>query len=206
MTTNTTTKTVVPETEPQRPETPWEQAITRVAAQLASTEFPDPDLAILAHRFRTEKLTGDSGAFWRVLVRSGAPIEPNDGEALRRWAVLISAIARITQKTPTRPNGRTSAHNPSRPLGRALFMGDGPWTGKPHYPESCMQILLSSTGHALRRQAARALDSVAASQGSCDLRQMAVLLHADLIRSRPELDAARLEIAQSYYSLLREQR
>ena len=192
--------------EQQSPETPWERAITRVATQLASPHVTPQDLAILAHRFAPEKLSGDSGIFWRVLVQSGAPVEITDPEGLRRWATLISAVAHIAESTPSRPgNWRTSAHNPNRPLGRALFLGDQQWRREPVYPEISFQNLLSSTGPPLRRHAHHALTCVADHQGTCDLREIAALLHADLTRSRPDLDAARLAIALPYYSMLRQQ-
>ena len=188
----------------RRPDSPWERAAVRAAAQLASPEVSTPELAILAHRFSPDKMTGDSGIFWRVLVTSGAPVERDDPEGLRRWAILISSIARITESTPTRPGQqRTSAHNPHRPTGQTLFLGDQQWRAQPVFPEMSFQTLLSSTGPALRRHAQQALYCVADHQATCDVREIAALLHADLTRSRPDLDAARLAIALPYYSLLR---
>ena len=191
-----------PQADESQPDQPtWESAIRRITAHLASSNFPQNDLAILAHRFEPERFESNNGAFWRILVRNGIPFEPGNHEELLRWAVLIKGAAQITQSGPRVGHSQRNAHNPNRPVGRVLYLGDERRRTMPLYPSDAMKLLLSSTGAPLRHQVVRALATIHRAQANCDFTQVTALLHADLERSKPDLTAARLAIAQPYYTL-----
>ena len=186
----------------QESQTPWQSAIVRAAQHLASPDFPPEDLANLAYRFTTRSLHGDAGAFWRVLIRCGAPYDHDRPRSIEAWAVLIKGTARITRSLPSNAYRHPNPHNPARPMGRILYLGDDAWTSSPEYPEHAMQLLLTATGNDLMRHATRTLECIAQSHANCDLRHMAALLEADIAGCRRQTDEARLTIAQPYYALL----
>ena len=188
------------ENEPDGPT--WESAIRRITAHLANSNFPKSDLAILAHRFEPERFESNNGAFWRILVRNGIPFDPGNHEELLRWAVLIKGAAQITQSGPKVGRNQRNAHNPNRPVGRVLYLGAERRRTMPLYPSDAMKMLLSSTGAPLRHQVVRALTTIHKAQANCDFTQFTALLHADLERSKPDITAARLAIAQPYYTLV----
>ena len=180
----------------------WESTIARITAQIANKNFPLSDLAILAHRFNPEKFESNNGAFWCILSRHGIPFQSESYEELLRWAVLIKGAAQITQSGPAAGQNRRNAHNPNRPVGRVLYLGSDRHRNMPIFPGDAMKLLLSATGAPLRRQVVRALTTIHKAQANCDFTQFASLLRADLERSKPDMAAARLDIAQPYYALV----
>lgn len=180
----------------------WAARTVRIARYLASPAFPQSELAVLGYRFDPDRFESNHGPFWRILSRNSIPDDPDNREELLRWALIIKSAAQLTLSQRSRRGARANAHNPNRSFGRALYLGAERRRNLPIYPELAMQMLLSATGAPLRQQATRALNTLREAQANCDLTHLASLMEADLRRSKPELDAARLTISKPYYELM----
>ena len=195
-------------TSPPAPETAtdtndelsWKKPISRIALQLSGKNFSQEELATLAYRFNPEHAEQRGGAFWRIMVRNGLPMDSNSAAEIECWATIIAGMARITTTGPSTSRGKRAPHHDERPVGRTLYLGSARYAQQPHYPEPAMQTLLSTRGKQLRRQVTHAMNAIAAQQANCNVVELANLLRFDLEDARQNLQQARLTVAQTYYS------
>ena len=195
------------EPQPEKPPEPenapideWERAVADIAAYLSHRNFPDTELATLAHHFDPERPERHDGPLWRVIAHSQPPIGPDQQEALDCWTVIIAGTAKITEAGPRNIRGRRNPHHPERTAGRTLYAGTARFARQAVYPEAAMQNLLSAKGRQLRREISRAMATIAQERANCNITELANLLRYDLAGQRRELATARLAIATTYYN------
>lgn len=154
--------------------------VGRIAAELA--EAPPGDLAEL------RRLTPDDpggAAFWRIVVTRLDPEHlpgggPARDDALRRWAVILRAIARL--------NG---FHNPGRRFGTAL--------AEAGVSEMRLNKLLRASGDPLFDQVRAVTHQLTTAAAPVDLTGVARLVLSD---GQPHEQAVRQTIANDYYAVI----
>jgi len=153
--------------------------VGRIADELAET--PPGDLAEL------RRLTLDDpggAAFWRIVVTRLDPDLPGGGpardDALRRWAVILRAIARLND-----------FHNPGRRFGTAL--------AEAGVSEMRLNKLLRASGAPLFDQVRAVTHQLATAAAPVDLTGVARLVLSD---GQPHEQAVRQTIANDYYAVI----
>ncbi len=127
----------------------------------------------------------NSAAFWRLMVRSGMPGEPD----VRKWGLIVNSMALMA-------HGAGLAHRPQIPVGQALYRGSGKRV--PLYGEDRLSALLSARGTALHRLLERLFRMLASEGCAFDWREMAWFILNEG-ENEERADQARIEIARAYY-------
>ena len=177
----------------------WSGIVIRIANQLARPDFKRGDLADLRRMKPSEP---DSPVFLRLLARH----DLLEGNGLgpqweRKWALVIHGLALMTPTgadadgDPDSP--RPTAHNPTVPVGLALYQGGQPGRERAFYAESRFNRLLSARGPMFHTLLARAFRMLGSDQ-PLNWRQMSDLIFQEG-HNEGAADRIRYQIARAYY-------
>ena len=165
----------------------WGRVTVSLAEELARQDFPRGDLAALR---RMSPATAVSPPFWRLAARHdllrGRIVE-------RKWALVIHGMALMT---PT--SGGGSAHNPTRSVGAALYLGNDSHRTSALYSEARLSRLLNARETMLHTLLTRMFRMLASAGVSFDWREMARFIMYDGFNAA-RAEEARRSIARSYY-------
>lgn len=164
-------------TEPEKP------PIERVSDLFAVPGALPTRITAPLRRTAPEKWSERVSELLPVLVRASLPIEKLDAT---RWAVLVHMVAVLSGTTHDR------AHAAGRRTGAAIFEAG--------YSEGRLSKLLTARGEGLRDQVSRLARFLRAKGAQpLDLRPLAQLVLTEGKDERAA-EAARLDIARSYYA------
>ena len=176
----------------------WFDITVGFAGEMAHRTFKRGDLAEL-RRMKPEE--PDAAIFWRLLARHDLLEGPDMGQELeRKWGLILHGIALMT---PTiggdgdTDKPRSSAHDPTVPVGLALYQGGDGNRTRAFYSESRLNRLLTARGPMLHILLARTFRMLGTDQ-AFNWRQMAqLILHEGFREDSAEL--VRHQIARAYY-------
>ncbi|MYC38108.1 MAG: type I-E CRISPR-associated protein Cse2/CasB [Chloroflexi bacterium] len=152
------------------------------------TEHSRGDLAEL-RRMNPEE--PDAAAFWRLMAHHDLLDIGEDVE--RKWALIIHGIALMTPTT-----GSNTAHDRSRRVGQALYLGSESQRADAFYSETRLNRLLTSGGPMLRTLLRRMFRMLAAADATFDWQEMArFILNEGYDEEAAE--QGRRRIAREYY-------
>ena len=174
----------------------WGEITVAMASRLARPDFKRGDLAELR---RMDPDEPDAAAFWRLL--SEYDLFSRNETLERRWALILHGIALMTPTASDDGRGdgpRPSAHDPTVPVGLALFQGGEPGRTRAFYSESRLNRLLTARGPMLRALLARLFRMLASANQPFNWRQMATLILAEE-RDEEQAEQVRRQIARAYY-------
>ena len=178
----------------------WGEIAVRFAHRLSRPDFPRGDLAELR---RMNPDAPDAAVFWQLLSRYellGSPAMES------RWGLILHGIALMTptagREIPADSDGyRPSAHNPTVPVGLALYQGGDPNRGEQgFYSETRLNRLLTARDEMFRTLAARAFRMLGRAGQPFNWRDMATLI---LNEDNDRGEEIRRRIARSYYQAQR---
>lgn len=162
---------------------PKKSQIERISDLFAVPDALPTRITAPLRRMAPEQWSARLAELLPVLVRAGLRDETAD---VRRWAVLVHVVAVLSGTT------HDAAHASSRRTGAVIFEAG--------YSEARLSKLLSARGDGLRDQVARLARFLRARGAQpLDLRPLARLVLAEGLDERAA-DAARLDIARSYYA------
>ena len=168
---------------------PWpDRAVSMVGTVAQYAEHSRGDLAELRRMNPDEP---DAAAFWRLMAHHDLLDIGEDVE--RKWALIIHGIALMT---PTA--GGNTAHDGSRRVGRALYLGGESQRTAAFYSETRLNRLLTSGGPMLRTLLRRMFRMLATAGATFNWREMAQFI----LNEGYDEDAAehgRRRIAREYY-------
>lgn len=195
--TETTTTTTLQENDAERRS--WGDITVSIAGQIAAPNFSRGDLASL-RRMNPDK--PDAAVFWRLLAHQDL-LEGREmsRDMERRWGLILHGIALMTPTANDDANTeapRPSAHNPTVPVGLALFQGGDAGRGQAFYSATRFNRLLTARGDMLRILLARLFRMLASADQPFNWRQMANLILNDE-RNEAYAEQARRRIARAYY-------
>lgn len=133
----------------------------------------------LAQLRRLDVEAPDEPAFWRLMALVIAPSSPLNAEAEKRWAVVLSGMARMAPHH----------HDPGRPVGRAL--------GEAGFAEGRLVRLLRTRGPGFADAVRRVCGFLATRAEPLDWGELATLV---LTCEPNKSDQVRRKIARDYYS------
>ena len=178
----------------------WGEIAVRFAGRLSYPDFSRGDLAELRRMNPDEP---DAAVFWQLLSRYDLLGNP----ALEsRWGLILHGIALMTptagRELPAGGDGyRPSAHNPTIPVGQALYQGGDVNRGeKGFYSETRLNRLLTARDGMFRALAARAFRMLGRAGQPFNWRDMAILI---LNEDDESGERVRRRIARSYYQTQR---
>ena len=198
MTTTPTIETDIPqENDAERPS--WGVITVSIAGQIASPNFSRGDLANLR---RMNPDAPDAAAFWRLMAHQRL-LEGREmsRDMERRWGLILHGIALMTPTANDDANAdapRPSAHNPTVPVGLALFQGGDAGRERAFYSGTRFNRLLIARGDMLRTLLARLFRMLASADQPFNWRQMANLILNDE-RNPEQAEQVRRRIARAYY-------
>lgn len=201
MTTIPTPEAATPAETESRPLS-WGEIAVRFAGRLSRPDFLRGDLAELRRMNPDEP---DAAVFWQLLSRYdllGSPAMES------RWGLVLHGIALMTptagREMPANSDGyRPSAHNPTVPVGQALYQGGDPNRGeRPFYSETRLNRLLTARDEMFRALAARAFRMLGRVGQPFNWQDMANLILNEG-RDDPAAERIRRRIARSYYQAQR---
>ena len=140
----------------------------------------------------------DAAAFWRLMARYDLL---GNEELEKKWALILHGIALMTPTAGGNTNAgfpRHSAHDPTVPVGLALFQGGEPNRGRAFYSETRLNRLLTARGPMLRTLLARLFRMLASADQPFNWRQMSELILNDGF-DEDRAETVRRRIARSYY-------
>ena len=196
------TTTSIPDATAQqdRQEEPrsWFDISVGFASEMARPSFKRGDLAEL-RRMNPEE--PDAAIFWRLLASHGL-LEgwEMSRELERKWALIMHGIALMTPAVEGDGDSgapKTSAHNPTVPVGLALFQGGDGSRTRAFYSESRLNRLLTARGPMLHTLLARTFRMLGTGQ-PFNWREMARLILHDGYREE-SAERVRHQIARAYY-------
>lgn len=156
--------------------------IQGLAETIEDKEFDRGDRSRLR---RMDPDNPDTAAFWRLLVRSGMPQNPD----IRKWGLIIHGMALMS-------HGAKQAHNRRISVGRALYQGGGKRV--PFYAERRLSTLLAARGSTLHRLLGRLFRMLSAEGCALNWFEMAkFILYEGYDEGRA--DQIRVKIARAYY-------
>lgn len=173
----------------------WGDITVSIAGQLARPDFTRGELAELR---RMDPDEPDAAAFWRLLSRFD---QTGSDDWERRWGLVLHGLALMTPASSDDGTGdapRPSAHDPTVPVGLALFQGGVPGRTRAFYSESRLNRLLTSRGPMTRVLLARLFRMLAGANQPFNWRQMATLILSDG-RYEEQAERVRRQIARTYY-------
>ena len=176
----------------------WFDIAVGFAGEMVHPSFSRGDLAEL-RRMKPEE--PDAAIFWRLLARQGL-LEGREmsRELENKWGLILHGIALMTSTVEgdgdsDRP--RASAHDPTVPVGLALFQGGDGNRTRAFYSESRLNRLLTARGPMLHTLLARTFRMLGTDQ-AFNWRQMArLILHENY--SEESAEQVRHQIARAYY-------
>ena len=138
--------------------------------------------------------------FWRLLARQGLLDREMSRELESKWGLILHGIALMTptvegNNESVRP--RASAHDPTVPVGLALFQGGDGSRTRAFYSESRLNRLLTARGPMLQTLLARTFRMLGTDQ-AFNWRQMAQLILHEGFRE-DSAERVRHQIARAYY-------
>jgi CRISPR system Cascade subunit CasB len=148
--------------------------------QQISDDLADAGTGTLAELRRIRPDDPGGAAFWRIVVRRldlELPVGERRYDALRRWAVILSALAELE-----------GLHNPGRRLGSVLAQAD--------VSEARLTKLLRVNGEALWDAVRGVTHQLASANAQVDMAGFARLVLSD---GRADEQAVRQTIANDYY-------
>ena len=169
--------------------------VVAMANQLTRPDFKRGDLAELRRMNPDEP---DAATFWRLLSQYD---QAGNEDRERRWGLILHGLALMT---PTGNDDswsdapRPTAHNPTMPVGLALFQGGDPMRTRAFYSESRLNRLLVARGPMLRSLLARLFRMLSSVDQPFNYRQMAYLILFDEINEE-QAEQVRRQIARAYY-------
>ena len=197
MTTTSTSEATAP---PERENGPrsWFGIAAGFAGQMARPTFGRGESAELRRMGPEEP---DAAIFWRLLAGSGLLDSQEMGPALEaKWALILHGIALMTPNVQGNREAdlpRVSAHNPTVPVGLALYRGGDESRTRAFYSESRLNRLLTARGPMLHSLLARTFRMLGTDQ-PFNWRQMArLILHEGYKEESAEY--VRHQIARAYY-------
>ena len=178
----------------------WGEIAVRFANRLSRPDFPRGDLAELG---RMNPDTPDATVFWQLLSR----YELLEHPAMEsRWGLILHGIALMTPTAGREISAdsegyRPSAHNPTVPVGLALYQGGDPNRGeRGFYSETRLNRLLTARDEMFRTLSARAFRMLGRAGQPFNWRDMATLI---LNEDNDRGEEIRRRIARSYYQAQR---
>ena len=174
----------------QRPSSRGDIA-AKFAWRMAQDDFRRGDLAELR---RMNPDAADSPVFLRLLAQEELF---GSAEVERRWALVLHGIALMTP-TGGDDQARRSAHDPSTPVGKALYLGGDETRETAFYSETRLKRLLTSRGGMTRTLLARAFRMLAAANVSLSWHEMALFVHNDGLNEE-QAEQHRRRIAREYF-------
>ena len=144
----------------------------------------------------------DAATFWRLLAHQGLL----DGREMsreleRKWGLILHGIALMTPTANDDANSdasRPSAHDPTVPVGLALFQGGDASRERAFYSETRLNRLLTARGPILRTLLTRMFRMLSSADQPFNWRQMSELILSDgCYEERAE--QTRRRIARAYY-------
>ena len=197
MTTTSTSETTAPPERGNEPRS-WFDIAVGFAGQMARPTFGRGELAEL-RRMRPDE--PDAAVFWRLLAGSGLLDSQEMGPVLEaKWALILHGIALMTPSVAGNSEAdapRLSAHNPTVPVGLALYRGGDESRTRAFYSESRLNRLLTARGPMLHSLLARTFRMLGTDH-SFNWRQMArLILHEGYREDSAEY--VRHQIARAYY-------
>lgn len=176
----------------------WFDIAVGFSGEMVHPVFRRGDLAEL-RRMKPEE--PDAAIFWRLLARQGLL----EGQGMSReleskWGLILHGIALMTptveaDSDSARP--RSSAHDPTVPVGLALFQGGDGNRTRAFYSESRLNRLLTARGPMLHTLLARTFRMLGTDQ-AFNWRQMAQLILHEGYRE-DSAERVRHQIARAYY-------
>ena len=198
MTTAPTPNVTAPPEQEGEPRS-WGDIAVGFAGEMARATFKRGDLAELR---RMDPDEPDAAVFWRLLARSGLLDSRGMGpEAERKWGLILHGIALMTPTAGSDADSdgrRSSAHNPTIPVGLALFQGGDANRARAFYSESRLNRLLTARGPMLRALLARTFRMLGAADQPFNWRDMARLILHEGYRE-DSAERVRRRIARAYY-------
>lgn len=158
--------------------------ISNIIEAIESQEMTTGEKASLR---RMEPSTPDSAVFWKLVSQRGIPQNLEAG----KWGLITHGIALMAHTAGL-------AHNTRRPVGQALYEGNGDRTTSAFYSENRLSTLLSARGPTLHRLLARLFRMLASERCSFNWREMAWFILNEG-HNENEADKSRIEIARAYY-------
>ena len=164
----------MPDAQPDPQATPDSigSMIGRVAALIASENFPNADQAALK---RMDLAREAPLAFYRFTMRH---LPEGWQHQQPEWRAILQGMALM----------RPRIHNPTTPFGRAL--------AENRYSEARLERLLAAQGESHRTLLLRAVRFLATKKLACDWRDIALLL---LTQDREKRESLHMKIATDYY-------
>ena len=173
----------------------WGEIAAGFAGEMARPTFKRGDLAELR---RMNPDAPDTAAFWRLMSRHNLL----GNETLEaKWALILHGIALMTPTAggdDTPDAHRVSAHDPTVPIGLALFQGSDASRANAFYSETRLNRLLTARGPMLRALLGRLFRMMGSAGQPFNWRQMANLILSDGY-NEDGAERIRRNIARSYY-------
>ena len=176
----------------------WFDIAVAFAGEMVHPVFRRGDLAEL-RRMKPEE--PDAAIFWRLLAGQGLL----EGQGMSReleskWGLILHGIALMTPTVEADSDSakpRSSAHDPTVPVGLALFQGGDGNRTRAFYSESRLNRLLTARGPMLHTLLARTFRMLGTDQ-ALNWRQMAQLILHEGYRE-DSAERVRHQIARAYY-------
>ena len=159
-------------------------AIENTIESIESPEMTTGDKASLR---RMDPANPSGAAFWRLMSQRGMPT--NAG--VEKWGLIIHGIVLMA-------HGTERAHQPSTPVGRALYLGADSRRDSGFYSESRLNRLLTARGQMLQELLARLFRMLANKGSSFNWREMAWFILNEG-HNEEEAEKARMQVAREYY-------
>ena len=176
----------------------WFDVAVGFAGEMVHPAFRRGDLAEL-RRMKPEE--PDAAIFWRLLARQGLlEGEEMSRELESKWGLILHGIALMTPTVEADSDSakpRSSAHDPTVPVGLALFQGGDGSRTRAFYSESRFNRLLTARGPMLHTLLARTFRMLGTDQ-AFNWRQMAQLILHEGFREG-SAERVRHQIARAYY-------
>ena len=165
------------------------------AGEMARTTFKRGELAELR---RMNPDQPDAAVFWRLM----ASRDLLGNEVLEsKWALILHGIALMTPTAGYDADSdviRGSAHNPTVPVGLALFQGGDADRGRAFYSETRLNRLLTARGPMLRTLLVRIFRMLGNAEQPFNWRQITQLILSDGY-DEDNAERVRRRIARAYY-------
>ena len=130
--------------------------------------------------------------FWKLISQRGIPQTAD----FKKWGLIMHGIALMA-------HGAGRAHNPTMPVGSALYLGGEQQPGeRGFYSEDRLATLLAAKGPTLHRLLARLFRILGNKERAFDWREMAWFILNEGY-SEEQAEQSRIKIARAYYQIER---
>lgn len=172
---------------------PWPHKAAQMAGTLSL--YPEYRRGELAELRRMDPQNPGPPAYWRLMAHHQLLEYSEITE--RKWALILKGIALMTPNTSTKEHPR-SAHNPTAPLGRALYLGNDERRSSAFYHENRLNRLLQATGTTLQASLINLFHTLSQQNIAVNWRQIARLILAEGYDQEASR-RIRKNIAKDYY-------